>query len=348
MSEPRKSKAETKPQATQQIAALAPSRMPIVGSIARQFDISADQWRVLVDQIFPSAKTVEAVGMALAYCRARKLDIFKRPVHIVPMWSTVLNRMVETVWPGIAEIRTTAARTGQYAGIDEVIYGPMVEREFVGEKEIWANGRSTGNFEEVRRTVRFPEWASVVVYRMLNGQRHAYNAKVFWEEAYASNGKTGLPNDMWAKRPRGQLDKCVEAAALRKAFPEEIGNDMTAEEMEGRTIDGAVNHAAAVPDAEAQRITASSPPPPPPEDEEATDVQEFDAAEFGAKIEALLSEQTDEDSLVAMWEAERVDELLADHQDWLDNLYDLRNRRIRIFDGEDEPEEEGGEEPSVS
>jgi hypothetical protein len=53
-------------------------------------------------------------------------------------------------------------------------------------------------------------------------------------------GKMEVPNEMWAKRPFGQLDKCVEAAALRKAFPEELGNTYTVDEMEGRTIEGSL------------------------------------------------------------------------------------------------------------
>jgi hypothetical protein len=44
---------------------------------------------------------------------------------------------------------------------------------------------------------------------------------------------------MWRRRTRGQLDKCAEAAALRAAFPEELGNDYSAEEMEGQVIDHA-------------------------------------------------------------------------------------------------------------
>ncbi len=100
------------------IVKLPPSRLPIVGSVAEELGVSAMQWRVLVDQVFPNARSAEAIALALTYCKARNLDVFKRPVHIVPMWSSALNRMVETVWPGIAEVRTTAVRTGSYAGID--------------------------------------------------------------------------------------------------------------------------------------------------------------------------------------------------------------------------------------
>lgn len=228
------------------LVTIQPSRMPIPSAIAKEFEVGPTEWRVLVDQIFPAAKSVEAVMMALSYCRKRNLDIFKKPVHIVPMWSSAKGQMVETVWPGIAEIRTTASRTGEYAGIDAVEFGPMIERKFTGQVG------KRGQEETVTKTVRFPEWASVVVYRMIGGSKCSYHAKVFWEETFATVGKSDLPNDMWAKRPRGQLDKCVEAAALRKAFPEELGNTYAAEEMEGRTIDH-----------DMPERTAPTPPTPP-------------------------------------------------------------------------------------
>lgn len=322
------------------VARLQPSRMPIAGSIASEFDVSAADWRVLVDQIFPMAKTVEAVGMALAYCRRRNLDIFKRPVHIVPMWSTALSRMVETVWPGIAEIRTTAARTGQYAGIDEVIYGPVITKEFEGDKEIWEHGRSTGRFERLRETISFPEWASVVVYRVLHGQRFGYHAKVYWEEAYASNGKTGMPNTMWAKRPRGQLDKCVEAAALRKAFPEEIGNELTAEEMEGRTIEVAANDAVPV----AKLIAPSPPSPPSPpsvptieadaaivdeQPEAVTGEQDFDSASFFEQLEIAMAAAKTADAVEAAWSEFDVEAVLTTDEINLEVANKIKARALK-------------------
>ncbi|RWH31575.1 phage recombination protein Bet [Mesorhizobium sp.] len=238
--------ANVPPEATSKALVLKPPSMLMPPEAEAEFSLTTAKWRVLVDQIFPSAKSAEAVMMALSYCQARNLDIFKKVVHIVPMWSSLLKKEVETVWPGIAEIRTTAARTGEYAGIDAIEFGPMIEAEF-----------GTGND---RKTVRFPEWASVVVYRWVKGEKAAFHTILFWEETYASIGNTDVPNKMWCKRPRGQFDKCVEAAALRKAFPEELGSTYAAEEMEGRTID----YEPAKPRPETARITPKPPSPPTP------------------------------------------------------------------------------------
>lgn len=271
---------------TERPGALPPSRLPIAASIANEYDIKPADWRVLIDQIFPSAKTIEAVVMALAYCRKRNLDIFKKPVHIVPMWSSSKRAMVETVWPGIAEIRTTASRTGDYAGIDEVEFGPILERTFDGELEQWEDRQKVTN--KVSKTVRFPEWAKVTVYRMNRGVRCAFTARVFWEEMYASVGKSELPNDMWAKRPRGQLDKCVEAAALRKAFPEELGNTYAAEEMEGRELsDGPVI------EGQATRQPPKPPAPPaPPADDQVVDAEVVNESEQGAGDHEAIDDTT--------------------------------------------------------
>lgn len=291
------------------IAQLQPSRLPLAPALAKEYDLTSGQWRVLVEQTFPNAQSVESVMMAMAYCKQRNLDIFKKPVHIVPMWSSALRKMVETVWPGIAEIRTTATRTGEYAGIDAVEFGPMIERDFTGQV------KQGNSWETITKSVRYPEWASVVVYRMVKGQKSAFHAKVFWEEAYASTGKSDLPNDMWARRPRGQLDKCVEAAALRKAFPEELGNVYAAEEMEGRTIDGmTIDHV------EVKVKTPPAPPPPPGQEHASKTVdaeivtedgeviendaqEQFDAAEFFEGLEADLMTAADIESLEDAWTA---------------------------------------------
>lgn len=197
-------------------------RLPYHPAVEERFGVDQGSWRVLTDAVFPAAERPESIIMALAYCRARNLDIFKKPIQIVPIYDSKRRCMVDTVWPGIAELRTTAMRTGSFAGFDDTEYGPMVEESLSGV------------------TVRYPEWAQCTVYRLIAGQRVPFvGPKVFWIETYATAKRdTKAPNSMWAKRPRGQLEKCAEAAALRRAFPEEIGNEYAAEEVEGQAFGG--------------------------------------------------------------------------------------------------------------
>jgi len=107
-------------------------RLAIPAQSLAELGLDPAIWQVLVESIFPSAKTVEGVLLAVRYCQARGLDIMKRPVHVVPMWNRTLAREVETVWPGIAEVQTTASRTGQWADMDSARFGPEVERTFAG------------------------------------------------------------------------------------------------------------------------------------------------------------------------------------------------------------------------
>jgi len=152
-------------------------------------------------------------------------------VHVVPMWSKALGREVETVWPGIAEVQTTAARTGQWAGMDAPRFGPDKTRTFNGRV------KADDGWQDLQVTVTFPDWCEVTVYRVVQGTRCPFTETVWWEETYARAGgaRSEVPTDMWVKRPHGQLLKCAKAASLRAAFPEEA--DYTAEEMAGKVIE---------------------------------------------------------------------------------------------------------------
>lgn len=203
--------------------------------------IQPRDWRVLTDAIWPGAKTADAVKLAFDYCMARHLDPFKRPVHIVPMWNSKLRCEVETVWPGISELQTTAARTREWAGMDDARWGPEIKRTFHGRKKEFDQRTRKESWKDFSITLSYPEWCSVTVYRVVNGSREPFSEQVFWEEYYATQGKwSDMPNDMWSKRPRGQLLKCAKAASLRAAFPEEMGSTYAAEEMEGKDTEGGV------------------------------------------------------------------------------------------------------------
>jgi hypothetical protein len=148
-----------------QLVALKPPRLPYHEAVAERFGIDRAGWKALVEAIYPNAETADAIVMALSYCRARNLDPFKRPVHIVPMWSSVAGKMIETVWPGISELRTTAFRTGQYAGMPAPKFGPTIERTFKGKA-----GRGKSKGQERSLTLQFPEWCRVTITRELTGK----------------------------------------------------------------------------------------------------------------------------------------------------------------------------------
>ncbi len=165
----------------------------------------------LRDSLYPGAKD-SSIEMVLAYCQAGGYDPMTKPVHIVPIWDKNTKTLRDTVMPGIGLYRIIADRSGKYAGQDDAEFGPTMDG--------WG--------------IQFPQWCKVTVWKVTAAGRVAYSAKVFWLESYSVAGReSDAPNAMWKKRPFGQLEKCAEAAALRKAFPE-IGSQPTADEMAGK------------------------------------------------------------------------------------------------------------------
>ena len=208
-----------------------PSRLPYHPSIQERFGIDPTVWKALVEAIFPTATSMDSVVLALSYCKARKLDPFKRNVHIVPIYDSATKSYRDTIWPGIGELRTTAFRTGEYAGRGDTNFGPTLTQ-------------AVGSM-----SVTFPEWAQVTVSRVVRGQVVAFSGpKVYWLETYATVKYGELtPNTMWADRPFGQLEKCAEAAALRAAFPEEVGCDFIPDEVQHqRSVDASFVAATAI------------------------------------------------------------------------------------------------------
>ena len=54
-------------------------------------------------------------------------------------------------------------------------------------------------------------------------------------KAYVQTKRDGNPNSIWAQRDAEQLEKCAEALALRKAFPQDLSGIFTTDEMAAST-----------------------------------------------------------------------------------------------------------------
>lgn len=191
--------------------------------------------KVLQTSLYPGA-AIESIKMVLGYCKAAGLDPMQKPVHLVPMPVKTGRKnssgydeteMRDVVMPGIGLYRTQAARSGQYAGMSEPEFGPTIDDKVLG---------------------RYPEWCRITVRRMLGGSVVEFTAKEYWIENYATKKRdSSEPNAMWKKRPFGQIAKCAEAQALRKAFPEIVSAEATAEEMEGKETERDMGAATVIP-----------------------------------------------------------------------------------------------------
>ena len=147
---------------------------------------------------FPKA-TDNEISLVLAYCAAKKLDILLSPVHLIKYGDTT------TVVPGIGLYRTIAHRSG-YAGNTPPKYGETIVKH--------------GGVES-------PDLCEFTVKKILkNGVIGEFTATSFFKEAFNNS-------PLWKKYPRAMLAKCAEANALRMAFPQEIGGDVTHEEIIG-------------------------------------------------------------------------------------------------------------------
>jgi phage recombination protein Bet len=242
------------------LAAPSPHGIPALAMDEEQL------YRVLESSVYPGAKR-DSIALVVGYCRAQNLDPLQKPVHIVPMSVKVAGQKEQNgkdkyeyrdvIMPGVSSYRTTAARTKQHAGTSEPEYGPDKVMRWGDDNELV-----------------YPEWCRVTVIRRLSdGTMAQFSAIERWTENYATVSRDStVPNTMWRKRAYGQLSKCAEAQALRRAFPE-VGAAQTAEELEGKTIgiDDAVEHAESLRRTPAPRVAApaaaapaaAAPAPPP-------------------------------------------------------------------------------------
>lgn len=149
----------------------------------------------------------------LHLCQRTQLDPFSRQIYLIGRWDRRAQREVFTPQTGIDGYRVVAHRVIAASG-----------EAFGYEDTLWCD--ESGQWRDVWLSNEPPAAAKVTVIR--NGMR--FSAVALFRE-YAQTGKENRLIGLWGKMPAGQVAKCAEALALRKAFPHDLAGVYTAEEM---------------------------------------------------------------------------------------------------------------------
>lgn len=170
-------------------------------------EISTEQVEILRKTIFKGFSDDE-MKFSLAVCKRTGLDPFVRQIHFTKRTSKTTKESTIVITTGIDGFRLTAERSQAYAGSDEPTFK--------------------------QTDTKYPDTATVTVYKMVQGQRCPFTATARWIEFYPGEDKDGF---MWRKMPFVMLSKCAESQALRKAFPAELSNIYSHEEMQQSSND---------------------------------------------------------------------------------------------------------------
>jgi phage recombination protein Bet len=184
------------------------------GSITLKTKLTPEK-RELLKRTICRGATDDEFDLFVAVCNRTGLDPFTRQIHAVKRkmknpetgdWEEVMVHQT-----GIDGYRLTAQRSGEYAGQDP---------------HMWC--AADGVWVDVWLKEEPPHAAKGAVYR--EGIEAPF-VNVALYSAYVQRKTNGDPMARWKTDPAGMLAKCAEAGAIRKAFPNEVADIYTNEEM---------------------------------------------------------------------------------------------------------------------
>jgi phage recombination protein Bet len=166
----------------------------------------------LIRDTVAKGSTETELKMFLYQASRTGLDPLSKQIHAIKRWNSSLQREEMTIQTGIDGFRLIAQRTGDVDGQE----GPF----WCGENGVWL---------DVWVSTKPPAAAKVIVYRQ--GCSRPFVGIAHFAE-YVQTKKDGTATAFWVRMPAGQLAKCAEVIALRKAFPAELSGIYSHEEMQ--------------------------------------------------------------------------------------------------------------------
>jgi phage recombination protein Bet len=146
-------------------------------------------------------------------CQRTGLDPFARQIYMIGRYDGQTRGTKYTIQTGIDGFRLVGRRAAD-ATHHTIALSPT---EWCGPDGVW---------RDVWLATEPPAAARITLYR----DGGAFPAIALWSE-YVQTTKDGAVTKMWRERSAGQLAKCAEALAWRKAFPQDLSGLYTSDEM---------------------------------------------------------------------------------------------------------------------
>jgi phage recombination protein Bet len=170
-----------------------------------------DEQIALIKATVAKDTTDDELALFLYTAKSTGLDPLRKQIHAIKRLDRKTDKRVMTIQTGIDGYRVLAERTGCYVP-----------------------GREP-TFEVSPKDPSHPLSATAYIKKLVANAWHEVAATARWDEyvqTYFDKGTNRWePTPFWKRMPFGQLAKCAEALALRRAFPDALGGLYTHEEM---------------------------------------------------------------------------------------------------------------------
>jgi phage recombination protein Bet len=162
-----------------------------------------EQTQLISTTIAPGCSADELRLFAYA-CQRTGLDPFSKQIYAIKRGGKM------TIQAGIDGLRAIAERTGELDGSST---------EWCGEDGQWV---------DVWLSSKPPAAAKTTIYR--KGSQHPFTGVARFADYNAGQG-------LWSKMPAAMIAKCSEALALRKAFPADLSDVYSTDEMQQADVE---------------------------------------------------------------------------------------------------------------
>lgn len=171
------------------------------------FDLSTADIQTLIQAgVIPQGTPGPQIAIFANVCKELQLSPFSREIYLLPIGGKFCPIV------GINGLRRIAAKSGQFAGSDDIRFDVQPDGSFKTSAQLIPSGQ-------------FPSTATATVYRIVAGLRVPFTATVAFSEFNKKSGN-------WQTMPWQMIGKVAEAFAIRKGFSDYGAGGVFIEEEE--------------------------------------------------------------------------------------------------------------------